>query len=329
MNDYKYLKYKNKYNNLKNNLKMVGGNAQHVRLILANSPTLTTADLSGSLKDIEIRHRCLRAIAINTTLTDLFLDYNIIDDESAQLIEIILINNKTLKTLHFSYNQFSNIGIQTIARGLMNYSALNELNLVCNNIGDIGAHAIAEALKYNTMLTILYLNNNNITDIGGISIAEALKVNKSLNLLNIVFNNITDEGNQVLADALEYNYTIKYLEIDPSSQIIEDRIDKYCEENRQIEDKFKKIFTKVRHMIIGMNIIGRLPAEIWRQIILEHFELSLREQNYYYILENQLCPCRGDCTGDAMEPCFIQNLYMKERSSETVPAASEDADGVN
>ena len=48
-------------------------------------------------------------------------------------------------------------------------------------------------------------------------------------------------------------------------------------------------------------------------------------QKYFDFLESQPCPCgRSEyCGGDGLISCFIKGSYNEERSSGTVPAASE------
>jgi GTPase SAR1 family protein len=117
----------------------------------------------------------VRGLATLTTLEELKLRDNNIDDETCLVLANAMINNITLKTL----------------------------DLDKNNIGDEGAIALATALRFNNNLRKLRLSSNKVSDEGAKILADALTVNQTLQILDVNGNNIRTNGMLMIANALK------------------------------------------------------------------------------------------------------------------------------
>ena len=183
------------------------------------------AQLFGSglkLQDARVEYGPLRevhfasfseAVKVNTTLTQLDLQYNYIGAAgTASLAEAIKVNT-TLKQLHFAGNNIGDAGAASLAEAIKENTTLAQLDLPGNNIGDPGATSLAEAIKVNTTLTLLDLGRNKISDTGATSLAEAMKVNTTLTQFYLWKNNIGDAGAASLAQAIKVNTTLTLLDL--------------------------------------------------------------------------------------------------------------------
>ena len=87
--------------------------------------------------------------------------------------------NSTLTQLYLQYNQIGDTGVGAIAESLKVNSTLTQLDLESNQIGDTGGGAIAESLKVNSTLTKLYLGSNQIENEIEETIYEEIKINQA------------------------------------------------------------------------------------------------------------------------------------------------------
>ena len=149
----------------------------------------------------------------NTTVINLNLCENDIDDAGAAGLADALKFNTTLSVLNLSENCIGDAGATNLADALKSNTTLTELNLGSNSIQEAGAERLADALKSNTTLTELNLRDNGIRDDGAASLADALKSNTTLTELNLRENYIWEAGAASLADALKSNTTLTELNL--------------------------------------------------------------------------------------------------------------------
>ncbi|CAF1099752.1 unnamed protein product [Adineta steineri] len=201
--------------------------------LLYNSMKLTDADMEivayYLLKD-------------NTTLTELNLCWNQIEDRGAKYLSKGLQNNKTLTTLNLLNNQIGDKGAQYLGEALQKNKTLTKLELYENQIGDEGAQYLGEALQKNTTLTkldlsynriraegaknlgkaltltTLILSSNQIEAQGAKHLGEGLQNNTKLTSLNLSSNHIEAQGAKNLGEALQKNRTLTQLDLS-SNQI--------------------------------------------------------------------------------------------------------------
>lgn len=218
------------YLNLNDNSKI--GNVGAIAL--AKNTTIKTLELGedGDMSPPKIDIVGIRALALNTTLTNLYLSGTRVGNSGAKA----LAQNTTIKKLNL--NGFILIGKYISDSGaiaLAQNTTLEELSLQINRVGNSGAIAFAKnttlkhlklgfnkissqeaiALAQNTTLESLNLHNNLVGNSGAIALAQNttlkfLKLhNRGLNLTVIGYNHnkIKDEG----ANALSKNTTLRYL----------------------------------------------------------------------------------------------------------------------
>ncbi|KAG0344125.1 hypothetical protein BG004_004712, partial [Podila humilis] len=152
------------------------------------------------------------ALAINTTLTTLVLQDNLVQNNAAQALATSLATNNAVTTLNLAHNLITDVGTHALATMLITNTTLMNLNLTDNMIEDEGIRALAGALGTNTTLKKLELGRNKFEEGGVQALAEALTTNRTLQELDLSDNIIgIYHGFQMVAKALDTNSTLAML----------------------------------------------------------------------------------------------------------------------
>lgn len=187
-----------------------------VAAVLAFSKRLKKLQLSWNIDTVgpRIPVAIAKPIAFNTTLNELRIRSNGIDDEGAATIANALKTNTALYFLDLSHNQIREAGAAAISDALRLNAALKTLRMEFNSIGDVGAKAIGdEVLAVNITLTSLYLSSNSVSNAGAAAISQALEANTALSRLSLSSNAIGDNGAAAIFEALKVNTTLKLLSL--------------------------------------------------------------------------------------------------------------------
>lgn len=103
------------------------------------------------------------------------------------LLASSLTGNTTLKELTLSFNKLNDDDVKLLAIGLRENVSLIKLDLRANNIRDIGAIAIAEHILPCTALRQLYLFGNPFGKEGSASLFKAIRNNFTMEVLNMEY----------------------------------------------------------------------------------------------------------------------------------------------
>ncbi|XP_067016909.1 protein NLRC3-like isoform X2 [Acropora muricata] len=158
-----------------------------------------------------------KALAVNSTVTNLELCEETLSTEDINLLTEALRVNMSLFSLNLSHSAIGGEGANSLAQALRVNTSLSSLNLSYNSIGTEEANSLAQALRVNTSLSSLDLHSNSIRDEEANSLAQALKVNTSLSSFNLSYNYIGDEGANSLAQALRVNTSLSSLDLRSNS----------------------------------------------------------------------------------------------------------------
>jgi Ran GTPase-activating protein (RanGAP) involved in mRNA processing and transport len=176
--------------------------------LAANDPQLTK--LANVPRSVGMRELAT-ALALNTTLTSLWLWNRELDDASAHELAWALDRNRTLLALYLSVNNIGSDGAAAFRIALERNNTLRELRLSANDVGDDGARHLAAALERNKTLKTLDLSGNDIGSDGAAAFRTALERNNSLTELGLYDNRVGSDGARHLAAALELNTTLERL----------------------------------------------------------------------------------------------------------------------
>lgn len=156
--------------------------------------TLTSLDLSGnSIQSVPGISDWLRN---NSTLTNLVLDMNAMEDLAAERIGVALSMNRGLVCLDLSNNEITSVGMKCLANALCNDAndTLEKLHVSGNDAGNDGARAFARCLRSNeTLKTLSLCGLNGIGNFGAEELLCALRVNSKLQELSVDDFEISDE----------------------------------------------------------------------------------------------------------------------------------------
>jgi Ran GTPase-activating protein (RanGAP) involved in mRNA processing and transport len=155
-----------------------------------------------------------------STLQNLSLSNNSIDNKGAIALARSFYNISDLKYLSLNHNTIGNEGASALADSFQYIKQLTELNLIGNNIGNNGAIALADSLKY-IQLKYLRLHNNKISDTGAIKLVNSFPNNNKLNILDLSHNYISNKSESMLKQTVmnTYEFRIKGQQKQENSQI--------------------------------------------------------------------------------------------------------------
>jgi len=154
----------------------------------------------------------------NTTIAELDLSYNNIDDEGVAALADALRRNRALLRLDLRGNDIGAAGCAALASALADpagSAALTDLNLNGNPIGDDGAVALADMLRVNTTLLDLDVGNCDVGVRGVVAVLSAVNEDntalESLGLENPRVPTVQEEHAWHAAKMLGNNQTLRTL----------------------------------------------------------------------------------------------------------------------
>jgi Ran GTPase-activating protein (RanGAP) involved in mRNA processing and transport len=139
---------------------LVDQDIKHLSLALEHNKQIPLESLHLSFNHITCRgvEFLMNALWGSTTLRELKLDNNKINDRGAQLCGIIL-TSVELRILDLSFNKFSTVGIESLMKNLLNNSSVQSLALAGIRMNVTASKAVSYTLAYNTTLTSLHLDS--------------------------------------------------------------------------------------------------------------------------------------------------------------------------
>ena len=208
-------------------------------------PNFYTFYYEGNYLPTDEIQNLVKDILNNKSLTYLYLQNNQINDDSMELLSVLISKNYFIHTLSLGYNKFTPKGIERLCNGLKsNNTRLMELSLSNNNLDEKSLTYLSDTLnKQSTIMCLnlsynnfskgecgnliskiitecVKLNNLNLTACHlGLKIKEVLKAlenNKNINYIDLSVNDIGN-NNEIfknLANMLKINPHIKYLYLD-------------------------------------------------------------------------------------------------------------------
>jgi Ran GTPase-activating protein (RanGAP) involved in mRNA processing and transport len=173
-----------------------------------------------TLRNLYLQYNCLDdagdlacAVRFNVTLTGLFLRGSFYGGNKSVIIADALKHATALRTLDLGRCCISDEGVAALAKAMRRNCGIISMWLDDNSIGDAGAMYVSTALHENSVLSKLFLNGNNIGPAGAVAVAGALRTNTGLELLGLGRNNIGNDGTVTIADALKWNTTLVRLDL--------------------------------------------------------------------------------------------------------------------
>lgn len=130
------------------------------------------------------------ALKVNTTLEEIYLDDNKIDDEGAKHLARTLMANKTLQHIDLHTNDISDEGARCLATALLLNQGIRYMDLYNNKIGYWGAKKLADALKYyNNNIKTLWLGghqtNNSMSEKVNVLVEDTNREQRELTSLQL------------------------------------------------------------------------------------------------------------------------------------------------
>jgi Ran GTPase-activating protein (RanGAP) involved in mRNA processing and transport len=137
-------------------------------LLVSGSTTLSKLDLGqqqlGQNEKLDMPVFA-NALKLNSSLIELNLSSDDLDDEDVALIADALVENSTLQRLTLNNNIITDVGIQSLAARLPEMNGLKELWLLDNLFHPEGARALVDATSINFELERVYIARSSDADV--------------------------------------------------------------------------------------------------------------------------------------------------------------------
>lgn len=156
---------------------------------------------------------------LNNELTGLELIFGNVSVEELLALGDALADNTSLLRLKLNYLIINQAVMHALKDGLYKNRTLQSLDLQRNGLIDGEAAILFSSLAVNRGLISLDVSYNGLTDESVFILARALKVNNSLIYLNLSSNNITNEGAIALINALVKNNRLEGIDLSFNNKI--------------------------------------------------------------------------------------------------------------
>ena len=148
-----------------NDLQAAGEGGVALIQSLANKKDLNSLALNSCNLDVDLLEELKNAIEGHTSLKELYLFANKIEQEGAPFISAMIQNKTLLSCIGLSNNKLGQQGAIEIAEsGLEGKRGLTKISIENNCIGNQGLKALSLALNNCTQIQEFYLYNNEIDD---------------------------------------------------------------------------------------------------------------------------------------------------------------------
>jgi Ran GTPase-activating protein (RanGAP) involved in mRNA processing and transport len=197
--------------------------------MLKKNTTLQSLDISciipGGNMDYSKNFSVIaKSLQNNTTLTELNVSNNYIDNYDVRILMESIKKSPTLKKLDISKNDLKSDGLLYLSNIIFQGFSLKSLDISDNDVGNKYIENLLKALKEHKIIIDLNLSNNHINDDSVENITNFLKKDNSLKELYLQKNNITEKGIlSIVTEAVNSN-GLKYLNLKKNSMILSEEI---------------------------------------------------------------------------------------------------------
>ena len=177
-------------------------------------PNFYTLYYEGNYLPTEELHNLVKDILDNKSLTYLYLQNNQINDDSMELLSLLISKNYFIHTLNLSYNKFTQKGIEKLCNGLKSEDCrIIELSLSNNNLDEKSLTYLSEALNNHPSIYCLNLSYNNFSkgDCGKL-ICQIITQCPRLKNLNLTACHLGLNTIEIFKE-LENNLNIPYIDL--------------------------------------------------------------------------------------------------------------------
>jgi len=210
--------------------------------------TLVKSDSTPSQARIElssITARCLaKAMWNNSSLVNLDLSRNDLDDKAGAFLARMLKNNEVLANLELESNNLGPVSFKTFGESLMTNNTLIFLNLEGNPLTDggndnSGMAPFSNMLKHNNSLTSVNLFRAQLGPDAGTELLHGLEQNSSLVFLDVGGNGFQQQHDARVNEKIQENQSLR-AEIKQHNKQLEEKKAKEQEEEKKIQDEIQK-----------------------------------------------------------------------------------------
>lgn len=209
---------------LSNNIIGQGGARELAANCLRELTSLSRLALESNLIGNVGLEAVAQALLHNTSLTEIFLYNNDLDDDTMAQFAEMLTNKASLQTLGLEYNRIRSRGFNHVFNALKLLPRFERLFCSHNLLSEESATELEQLLSISTSLKEIRLNNNTqIGDTAGLSIAKGLLRSKSIRVCHISDTKISGQSALKLCEVIRRaGSTLKDLDISNNLIIMDD-----------------------------------------------------------------------------------------------------------
>ena len=245
--------------------------AVHNIAIFSHNSKLEEIDSSNNIMQSAGTITLFKSLRCISSLKKLYINGNMITDEAADDIAVVLSKNTNLEVLDISCNYLQAAGAIKIFKAMKNVSNLETINISHNMITDEAAENIATVLSHSINLKTIDLSSNYFKPEGFVKIFDKMKNIVHLKKLFIGYNEITGfKTLDCIATFLFHNKELQELDLSNIFLQAEGIIKVF---------KSMKSITNLRKLYICDNIIsdeaaGDIAAILSQNTKLEELDIS-------------------------------------------------------
>ena len=233
---------------LSNNIIGIGGARELAQVCISELVSLQRLALESNLIGNSGLAAVSAALVENTTLKEIFLYNNDLDDDTMREFATMLGNKAHLQTLGLEYNRIRSRGANHVFEALNVLPRFERLFFSHNLVNEESGQAIKTLLSMSQSLREIRLNDNEqIGDDAGLQIAQGLRDSSSVRVCHLSDTKISGKSASKLCEVIrKRNGTLKDLDIS-NNLIIMDDIE-------QLANSFKE--SQIECLNIRNNIVS-------------------------------------------------------------------------
>ena len=297
----------NVFKGMKNISNLVSINISHSTIIneaiddLVNiflcSFSLQVLDLSYNNLSVLNTEKIFQGMKDLTKLEVINIGHNMITDEAADSIAIVLSHNSNMQAFNMSFNCIGSEGCIKVFNGMKSTLCLRNLDISNNKITCEASENIVAVLSQNTKMEKFDISYNNLHTSGAIKIFQGIKHISTLTEFDIAHNMISDDATTYVLDILYNSSKLKEFNISDNNLL-------------EVDVITKLIYSKVRKLdnLIDEQTASKLSIIITSLQELDSSNINLQTESAIESFSNISTLTKFSVSGNHINPLVVSNL---------------------
>lgn len=245
---------------------------------------------SGRIEANSITARALaKVLWTNTSLTNLDLSRNGIDDQAGAYMARLLKRNTALKTICLGSNELGPVACRAFGDALCSNSTLRSLNLesnhlTCHGTNMSGLRVLADMFRKNKTLTSINMWRCALGEEAGEALSQGIESNQSITFLELGHNSLSMVDEHSIKTALDMNFK-RFEELQMRRKNEQEMVDIISAKEKALQDQLR-VERQLREWYMEQK---QLRAEERREKEEKRLQLNTHHTLFLYCFPNPLC----------------------------------------